>query len=52
VKDGRIIENGRHGILVSVEGGAYVSLVALHFAAPSYVATTFRRVRIGSENEN
>jgi ATP-binding cassette subfamily B (MDR/TAP) protein 1 len=35
VKDGRIIEKGRHDTLVSVEGGAYASLVALHSAAPS-----------------
>jgi len=35
VKDGVIIEKGRHDTLVNIEGGAYASLVALHSAAPS-----------------
>ncbi|RCV15411.1 hypothetical protein SETIT_3G054200v2 [Setaria italica] len=35
VKNGMIIEKGRHDTLINVEGGAYASLVALHSAAPS-----------------
>jgi len=35
VKDGVIIEKGRHDTLANIEGGAYASLVALHSAAPS-----------------
>jgi ATP-binding cassette subfamily B (MDR/TAP) protein 1 len=35
VRNGMIIEKGRHDTLMNVEGGAYASLVALHSAAPS-----------------
>nr|CAB3460131.1 unnamed protein product [Digitaria exilis] len=35
VKNGMIIEQGRHDTLIRIEGGAYASLVALHSAAPS-----------------
>ena len=35
VKDGMIVEKGRHDALIRIEGGAYASLVALHSAAPS-----------------
>ncbi|CAL5097082.1 unnamed protein product [Urochloa decumbens] len=35
VKNGMIIEKGRHDTLINIEGGAYASLVALHSAAPS-----------------
>lgn len=33
VKNGRIVEKGRHDTLIGIEGGAYASLVALHSAA-------------------
>ncbi|CAN6331337.1 unnamed protein product [Urochloa humidicola] len=35
VKNGMIIEKGRHDTLINIEGGAYASLVALHSSAPS-----------------
>jgi len=35
VRNGVIIEKGRHDTLMNIEGGAYASLVALHSAAPS-----------------
>ncbi|CAL4910449.1 unnamed protein product [Urochloa decumbens] len=35
VKNGMIIEKGRHDTLINIEGGAYASLIALHSAAPS-----------------
>lgn len=35
VKNGMIIEQGRHDTLIRIEGGAYASLVALHSATPS-----------------
>uniref|UniRef100_A0A0A9HSQ1 Uncharacterized protein n=1 Tax=Arundo donax TaxID=35708 RepID=A0A0A9HSQ1_ARUDO len=35
VKNGMIIEKGRHGTLINIQGGAYASLVALHSAASS-----------------
>ncbi|OEL38321.1 ABC transporter B family member 4 [Dichanthelium oligosanthes] len=35
VKNGMIIEKGRHDTLINIQGGAYASLVALHSAAPS-----------------
>ncbi|GJN36121.1 hypothetical protein PR202_gb24959 [Eleusine coracana subsp. coracana] len=33
VKNGRIVEKGRHDTLIGIEGGAYASLVALHSSA-------------------
>ncbi|TVU17972.1 hypothetical protein EJB05_34034, partial [Eragrostis curvula] len=33
VKNGRIVEKGRHDALIAVDGGSYASLVALHSAA-------------------
>ncbi|KAL6594655.1 hypothetical protein ACP70R_048393 [Stipagrostis hirtigluma subsp. patula] len=35
VKNGMIVEKGRHDTLIRIEGGAYASLVALHSAASS-----------------
>lgn len=30
VKDGSIVEKGKHGSLINIKNGAYASLVALH----------------------
>jgi ATP-binding cassette subfamily B (MDR/TAP) protein 1 len=51
VKNGKIVEKGKHETLMNIKDGAYASLVALHSSSASY-CTIAEEVEYGMKEQN